>query len=73
LRAGSDAGVAGSAGETGLAVGVEVGAADLAGGFDLFVSSYVGFGEFHVLTGACDLTFVTLGESLVHNSRLHLR
>ena len=57
----------------GLAVTAQVRAAGFAGGFDLFVGSYVGLGEFDVLPGAGHLTFVTLGESLVHNSRLHLR
>ena len=61
------------AGGFGLTVTAQVGAAGFAGGFDLFVGSYVGLRQFHVLPGACYLTFVTLGESLVHNSRLHLR
>jgi hypothetical protein len=66
---------AGSArgGGFGLAVTAQVGAAGFSGSFDLFVGSHVGLGELHVLPGACYLTFVTLGESLIHNSRLHLR
>ena len=67
------AGLVRGAGGFGLAVTAEVRAAGFARGFDLFVGSYVGLREFHVLPGACDLTFVTLSESLVHNSRLHLR
>src|SRR5260370_1926401 len=65
------AGSARGAGGFGLAVPAQVRAAGFAGGFDLFVSSYVGLGEFHVLPGACYLTFVTLCESLIHNSSLH--
>jgi hypothetical protein len=61
------------AGGFGLAVTAQVGAAGFAGGFDLFVGSHVGLRHFHVLPGACYLTFVTLSESLVHNFRLHLR
>jgi hypothetical protein len=37
------------------------------------VGSYVGLRGLHMFAGACDLTFVTLSESFVHNSRLHLR
>src|SRR5258707_11872423 len=65
------AGSARGAGGFGLAVTVQVRAAGFAGGLDLFMSSNVGLGELHVLPGACNLTFVTLCESLVHNSRLH--
>ncbi len=64
-------GSARGSGGSGLAVTAQVGAAGFAGGFDLFVSSCVGLGELHVLLGACYLTFVTLCESLVHNSKLH--
>src|SRR5260370_21448146 len=54
-----------------LAVTAHVGAAGFAGSFDLFVGPHVGLGEFDVLPGARYLTFVTLCESLVHNSTLH--
>ena len=57
----------------GLSVTTQVGAADFAGGLDLFVGPDVGFRDLDVLLGAGDLTFVTFGESLVHNPRLHLR
>ena len=67
----AEAGSVCGAGGFGLAVTAQIRAAGFAGGFDLFVGSYVGLGEFDVLPGACHLTFVTLGESLVHNSTLH--
>jgi hypothetical protein len=57
----------------GLSVAAQVRAAGFAGGFNLFVGSYVGLRGLHMFAGACDLTFVTLSESFVHNSRLHLR
>ncbi len=57
----------------GLPVTAQVGAAGFAGGFNLFVGPDVGLRGLHVLPGAGNLAFVTLGESLVHNSRLHLR
>lgn len=57
----------------GFAVTAETGAADFASGFDLLVGPYVRLGDLDMLPGAGDLTFVTLGESLVHNLRVHLR
>src|ERR1017187_8322922 len=50
----------------GLPVTAQVGAAGFAGGFDLFVGPDVGLRGLNVLPGACNLTFVTFGESLVH-------
>ena len=55
----------------GLSVTAQVGAAGFAGGFYLFVGPYVGLRGLNVLPGAGNLTFVTLGESLVHTLRLH--
>jgi hypothetical protein len=57
----------------GLPVTAQVRAAGFAGGFYLFVGSYIGLRGLHILTGAGNLTFVTLGESLVHTLSLYLR
>jgi hypothetical protein len=57
----------------GFPITAQVRAAGFAGGFDLFVGSYVWLRGLDVLPGAGNLAFVTLGESLVHTLRLHLR
>jgi hypothetical protein len=63
----------GRADRLGLAVAAEVGTAGFAGGNDLLVSSDIGLGGSYLLPRAGYLTFVTLGESLVHTLRVHLR
>ena len=60
-------------GRFGLPVTAQVRAAGFAGGFDLFVGPYVGLRNLDILPGAGNLTFVTLGESLVHTLSLYLR
>ena len=50
----------------GLPVTVQVGAADFAGGLNLFVGPDVGLRDLDMLPGAGNLTFVAFGESLVH-------
>ena len=65
--------LAGGGGGFGLPVTAQVRAAGFAGGFYLFVGPDVGLRDFHILPRASNLTFVTLGESLVHTSRVHLR
>jgi hypothetical protein len=50
----------------GLPVTAQVRAAGFAGGLYLFVGPYVGLGSLDILPGAGNLTFVALGESLVH-------
>ena len=57
--------------DRGPAVRAKVRAAGFTGGFDLFVRSDVWLRNLHMLPGTGDLAFVTFGESLIHNSRLH--
>ena len=53
------------------AVTAKVRAARFTGRFDLFVRSDVWLRNLNVLPGTGNLAFVTFGESLIHNSRLH--